>query len=192
MPSLKIDDITVAPGEEFYVDIVAENCSSIKAITVNDIEYSESLSLTKAEWLLSGSTLSSIDINGDSLIAFQNAVDANKTVMRLYFTADSEAADGDAYIRYKAMGTDASNKNFDFVEYEGAVTIRSFIIGDCDGDEEITIDDAIYLAFYTFYSDRYPIPEGMNVDFDKDGVVTVDDAIYLAFHTFYQDRYPLN
>ncbi|MBQ4283081.1 MAG: hypothetical protein IJB96_04045, partial [Lachnospira sp.] len=81
---------------------------------------------------------------------------------------------------------------FDFVEYEGAVTIRSFIIGDCDGDEEITIDDAIYLAFYTFYSDRYPIPEGMNVDFDKDGVVTVDDAIYLAFHTFYQDRYPLN
>ena len=192
LPSLKIDDITVTPGEDFYVDIVAENCGSVKAITVNDIEYSESLTLTQAEWLLSGSTLSSVDINGDSLIAFQNAIDANKAVMRLYFTVDSEATDGYAYIRYKAMGTDASNKNFDFVEYEGTVTIRSFIIGDCDSDEEITIDDAIYLAFYTFYSDRYPIPEGMNVDFDKDGVVTVDDAIYLAFHTFYQDRYPLN
>ncbi|MBE6700395.1 MAG: hypothetical protein E7582_00690 [Ruminococcaceae bacterium] len=192
MPSLKIDDITVAPSEDFYVDIVAENCDSVKAITVNDIEYSESLTLTNAEWLLSGSTLSSVDINGDSLIAFQNAVDANKAVMRLYFTADSEETDGDAYIRYKAMGTDASNKNFDFVEYEGKVTIRSFIIGDCDGDEEITVDDAIYLAFYTFYPSRYPLPTGMNVDFDKDGAITVDDAIHLAFHTFYPDRYPLN
>ena len=192
MPSLKINDITVTPGEEFYVDIVAENCDSVKAITVNDIEYSESLTLTNAEWLLTGSMLNAVDINGDSLIVFQNAVDVNKAVMRLYFTVDSEATDGDAYIRYKAMGTDASNKNFDFVEHEGAVTIRSFIIGDCDGDESITVDDAIYLAFYTFYSDRYPIPEGMNVDFDKDGVVTVDDAIHLAFHTFYPDRYPLN
>ncbi|MBE6700396.1 MAG: CHAP domain-containing protein [Ruminococcaceae bacterium] len=192
MPSLKIDDVTVAPGEDFYVDIVAENCDMVKAITVNDIEYSESLTLTNAEWLLSGSTLSSVDINGDSLIAFQNAVDANKAVMRLYFTADSEETDGDAYIRYKAMGTDASNKNFDFVEYEGKVTIRSFIIGDCDGDEEITVDDAIYLAFYTFYPSRYPLPTGMNVDFDKDGAITVDDAIHLAFHTFYPDRYPLN
>ncbi|MBQ9986683.1 MAG: InlB B-repeat-containing protein [Oscillospiraceae bacterium] len=191
LPSLKIEDTTVRPGEEFYVDIVAENCDSIKAITINEIEYSQSLTLTRAEWLLTGSMLNAVDINGDSLIVFQNAINANKAVMRLYFTADSGATDGDAYIRYKAKGTDASNKTFDFVEYEGKVIVRTFIVGDCDGDEEVTIDDAIYLAFYTFYQDRYPIPNGMNVDFDKDGAVTIDDAIYLAFHTFYQDRYPL-
>jgi len=192
MPILKTEDITVRPGEEVYVDIVAENCGLVKAITVTDFEYSQSLTLTKAEWLLSGSILSSVDINGDSLIAFQNAVDANKAIMRLYFTVDSEATDEDAYIRYKAMGTDASNKNFEFVESEGKVRIRRFIVGDCDGDETITVDDAIYLAFYTFYPSRYPIPNGMNVDFDKDGAITVDDAIYLAFYTFYPDRYPLN
>ena len=191
-PQTIINDITVTPGGNFYVDIVAENCVPVKTITINNIEYSETLTLTSAEWLLTDSILSSVDINGDSVIAFESAIDANKAVMRLYFTADSELPDQDAYIRYKAKGTDEENVVFDFVVYDGTVKIRNFIVGDCDGDNAITIDDAIHLAFYTFYSDRYPIPNGMNVDFNKDGEVTIDDAIYLAFYTFYQDRYPLN
>ena len=70
--------------------------------------------------------------------------------------------------------------------------IRLYILGDCGADGEVTVDDAIHIAFYTFYPDRYLLPSGMNVDFNKDGAITIDDAIYLAFYTFYPDRYPLN
>jgi hypothetical protein len=192
-PQVVIDDITVTPGGSFYVDLVVENSVPIKAMTVNGIKYSDTLTLTDAEWLLKDSIFNpTINANGDSIIAFESAIDANKAVMRLYFTVDENIADQEAYVRFNAKGTDEENATFDIVTYEGKISIRNFVIGDCDGDEAITIDDAIHLAFYTFYADRYPIPNGMDVDFNNDGEVTIDDAIYLAFYTFYPDRYPIN
>jgi hypothetical protein len=182
-PSINTDEVIVRPGESFHVDIDVENSVSIKAIAINDIEYSDGLTLTNAEWLLTGAVFSFVDINGDSLITFENIVNVNKAVMRLYFTVGSELADQDVYIRYKAKGINGENVVFDYLTEKKIVKVRRFIVGDCNGDEEITIDDAIYLAFFTFYSERYPIPNGMDVDFNNDGQVTIDDAIYLAFYT---------
>ena len=61
--------------------------------------------------------------------------------------------------------------------------------GDLDGKEGVDMDDAIYLLFYTFYADDYPLNQPC--DFDHDGDTDMDDAIYLLFHTFYAEDYPL-
>ena len=63
------------------------------------------------------------------------------------------------------------------------------LVGDVNGDEEITDADAIYLLYHTFYPDEYPI-EG-ECDFNGDGELTDADAIYLLYYTFYPDEYPL-
>ena len=66
----------------------------------------------------------------------------------------------------------------------------SYIPADLDGDEGVTIDDAIYLLFHVNFQDYYPVNQP--VDFDGDSDVDMDDAIYLLFHVNFQDQYPLH
>ena len=66
----------------------------------------------------------------------------------------------------------------------------SYTHGDLDGNSGITTDDAIYLLFYTYFPERYPINQC--VDYDGNGKESVDDAIYLLFHVNYPELYPLS
>ena len=65
----------------------------------------------------------------------------------------------------------------------------SSIIGDLDGDGEVTDADAIYLLMYTFFPEEYPVDQ--SVDFDGDGEATDADAIYLLMYTFFPEEYPI-
>ena len=62
-------------------------------------------------------------------------------------------------------------------------------LGDLDGDENVTSDDAVYLLRHTLFSDAYPL--NAFADFDHDGSVTSDDAVYLLRHTLFTAQYPL-
>ena len=63
------------------------------------------------------------------------------------------------------------------------------MIGDMNGDYQVTDADAIYLLRYTLFPDSYPIDQ--DGDFNLDGQVTDADAIYLLRHTLFPENYPL-
>jgi hypothetical protein len=65
----------------------------------------------------------------------------------------------------------------------------SGIVGDVDGNTEITSSDAVYLLMHTFYPEDYPVEQ--ESDFNGDGSVNSSDAIYLLMYTFYPEDYPL-
>ncbi len=67
---------------------------------------------------------------------------------------------------------------------------KKYIVGDIDGKEEITSDDAIYLLHHIFEPEEYPVNQP--VDFNGDGSLTSDDAIYLLHHLFEPEDYPLH
>lgn len=75
------------------------------------------------------------------------------------------------------------------VTVTGAVAEPEYIVGDVNGDGEVTKDDAIYVLMYTFFEDEYPAHQ--DFDFNKDGTVTKDDAIYVLMYTFFPDDYPI-
>jgi hypothetical protein len=68
-----------------------------------------------------------------------------------------------------------------------------FVVGDVDGTEGITSDDAVYLLMYTFFPDDYPISEDQKneSDFNGDGETNSSDAVYLLMYTFFPEDYPL-
>lgn len=66
---------------------------------------------------------------------------------------------------------------------------REPVIGDFNGDEQVTDGDALYLLRFTLFSDRYPIAG--DGDVNRDGTITDADALYLLRYTLFADRYPL-
>ncbi len=67
---------------------------------------------------------------------------------------------------------------------------KKYVVGDIDGSEGITSDDAIYLLHHIFEPEDYPVNQP--VDFNGDGSLTSDDAIYLLHHIFEPEDYPLH
>lgn len=64
-----------------------------------------------------------------------------------------------------------------------------FVQCDLDGNEDVTDRDAVYLLYYTFLPDMYPVNQ--DCDFNGDGQVNDKDAVYLLYHTFLPDLYPI-
>ena len=65
-----------------------------------------------------------------------------------------------------------------------------YVLGDVNGDSVVTDQDALYLLFYTFAPEEYPIY--INCDFDNNGVINDRDAVYLLYYTFDPENYPIN
>ena len=67
---------------------------------------------------------------------------------------------------------------------------EDFVSGDLDGNEGVTVEDAIYLLYHVNFPGKYPVTQ--DVDYDKSGAVDLDDVFYLLYHVNFPDRYPLN
>ena len=78
--------------------------------------------------------------------------------------------------------------NFSIKAY---LTPKASVLGDLDGDEAVTDDDAIYLLLHTVSAELYPIADVKAYDFDKDGDITDNDAIYLLLYSFFPNLYPI-
>ncbi len=65
----------------------------------------------------------------------------------------------------------------------------NMIRGDMNKDNLVTDADAIYLLYYTFFPNDYPLNQ--NGDFNGDAFITDADAIYLLYHTFFPNDYPI-
>lgn len=69
----------------------------------------------------------------------------------------------------------------------------AYIIGDIDGDQAVTQDDAVYLLLHTMFGEAFYPLNNAPADIDNNGTVNQDDAVYLLLHTMFGEIfYPLN
>lgn len=64
-----------------------------------------------------------------------------------------------------------------------------YVLGDVTGDDEVNLDDAIYLLYHVNFPALYDVNQP--VDFNGDGKEDLDDAIYLLYHVNFPALYPL-
>lgn len=78
---------------------------------------------------------------------------------------------------------------FTDAEAKTTLTVKKELVGDLDGMNDVSEDDAIYLLQHVLMSDMFPVDQ--DVDFDKNGTVNEDDAIYLLQHVLMPETFPL-
>lgn len=66
------------------------------------------------------------------------------------------------------------------------------LIGDADGDNDVTDADVEFLLFYTLFPDDFELAQdAATFDFNHDGSVDDADVEYLLFYTLFPDDFPL-
>ena len=85
-----------------------------------------------------------------------------------------------------------SNKAIETELQDGSVNVYTYIKGDIDGDEDVDIDDAVYLFGYSMIPEFYPVEYPGDMDFENDGDIDIDDAILLFNHSMLPDIYPID
>ncbi len=65
-----------------------------------------------------------------------------------------------------------------------------YALGDLDRNGQVDENDGIYLLWYVFFPEEYPIYGW--ADFDGNNVVNENDGIYLLWHVFFPAEYPLD
>ena len=88
---------------------------------------------------------------------------------------------------YKGAATTCEEHSF----VEGVCSVCGHKLGDIDGNETLTHEDAVYLLLYTMFPENYPL-NGAYVNVDGDQDVDQDDAVYLLLNVLFgDDFYPL-
>ena len=88
---------------------------------------------------------------------------------------------------YKGAATTCEEHSF----VEGVCSVCGHKLGDIDGNEALTHEDAVYLLLYTMFPENYPL-NGAYVNVDGDQDVDQDDAVYLLLNVLFgDDFYPL-
>lgn len=129
-----------------------------------------------------------------------------------YETCQREGCDYTTYKELAALGhkeaeaveenrkesTPTEKGNYDMVVYCSVCeaeldrknhTIAHFL-GDINGDEEVTSDDAVQLLYNTLLPEEYEVYDYIT-DINGDGEVNSDDAVYLLYYTLLPDEYPI-
>ena len=190
-PQAVVDSKTVKPGDTLTLNVTLKNTEPIRSIAASDISYDTSaLTLTGVNWAVEDAVLKQWDSSKNKgALSMGSVTDMNGAVLTLTFEVKDNAAEGDYTVSLNVLSNSGDgNENVPVIP--GVVTVRNYVIGDIDGDENVTDADAIYLLMYTFFPEDYPISQPC--DYDGDGYITDADAVYLLMYTFFPDDYPLD
>jgi hypothetical protein len=193
---LMIQNKTVMSSEKtFTVNIDLENAIPLKSVSINNIEYDRSaFELKKAEWKVKDSAISNWNISANmGVVSLEDNADINGTVLTLTFNILKGVQNKDYTVNCGIMAKAKINgveKNVKVAVKSGTISVTTVLKGDTDDNGVVDSDDAIYLLYYTFLPDMFPVNQ--NCDFDGSGVVDSDDAIHLLYYTFLPDMFPLH
>ncbi len=184
--SESITDVYYEGNEAEWLEIEMlhyEDCLTNAEIHYNNV-YAEITEITLNE--------SSVNmLVGQSSLLTAEYAPENATISKIYWLSSDEniitvddngnvtaIAEGTAKITARSVDGSADIEcEFNIVGY----------YGDFNGDNSVTVDDAVYLKNHLLDAVTYPVDNG---DINTDGNTDTEDVIYLLKHIMLPDRYP--
>jgi hypothetical protein len=99
-------------------------------------------------------------------------------------SVDEPATEGWVTIHCRIFGRDANSSvpvSDTITAFPDSFCVLRYRCGDCNGDENISVADGIYLVTYIYRDGSEPLGPG---DVNSDGVVSIADAIYLVSYIY--------
>ena len=194
-PQVIIEKKTAKAGESVDVQFKIQNAPKLKSFSITGLTYDTGkLSFEKAVCNIDGVAISQVQPNGNAIVALNNNTDINGLIFTYTFTVKESVEDCSIPINCTFSAKEKPEGGVEqavaFATVAGEITVKNYITGDLNGDNVVDSDDSIYLLWYTYLPEDYPINH--NADFNGDGTVDSDDSIYLLWHTYLPEDYPLN
>lgn len=193
MPMVYVGNVKKS-GDIVTVRLVMENVPDVKSMMITGVTYDNSaLEYIGGKWTVDGATLSNWTIETGGVLAFDENTDINGVIAELTFRIKDEAETGFYEIGFTTevrQSFDDSEIVLDVGVFPGGISVTDVITGDLNEDGQVDSSDAIYLLWYTFLPEQYPINQ--KVDFNNDSQTDSEDAIYLLWYTFLPDLYPID
>ncbi len=191
-----LKDVVAKPGDNIKVAVEVDASVAWNSIALRDLEYDSSV-LTFNGFELSedidssGAIFKTVDnTKGTVSIGFMQASVYDYVLCYINFTVNPNAADGKTNVSINAITKNSSTELSSGMN-DATVVIKQQVLGDINGDESVSIDDAIALFQYSMMPDMYPVEYVFRMDFDKDNDVDIDDAILLFQYSMMPDMYPI-
>ena len=194
-PQFIIEKNTAKAGETIDVQFKIQNAPKLKSFSITGLSYDVSkLNFEKAVCNIDGVAISQVQPNGNAIAAFNSNTDINGLIFTYTFTVKENVEDCSIPISCTFSAKEKPNGGVEqavaFETVAGEIAVKNYVVGDLNGDDVVDSDDSIYLLWYTYLPDDYPINQ--NADFNGDGTVDSDDSIYLLWHTYLPEDYSLN
>lgn len=193
----EISNADVRPGETVKLVLSLTSFLKVNSIAVSKLEYDKEL----LEFVgfgdynaIEGTTALPPVFDNEQeyfLIALSEAVAFDGVLCTLEFKVKEDAYDTVTAISATPLLKYDSDVIGSVVN-DNEVTIRTYIKGDIDGDEDVDLDDAVYLFGSTMLPQYFPTEYRGNMDFNKDGYVDLKDAVLLFNYSMIPDVYPID
>jgi len=189
-------DVSGKPGETIEVEITVDSTEELNSIALHTLTYDPSI-LTFKGFSDTGAIeakcfLSSFDEDeGVITLALKEKQALTGKICKLVFEINPDIEDCTTKLGMSSLVKYGSTVISSGVE-SAEITVKTYVLADIDGNEEVDIDDALALFQYSMLPDIYPVTYPGDMDFTKDGKVDIDDALRLFQYSMLPDVYPIS
>ena len=186
----------VRPGETVQVELFLSASVPVNSIAVSGITYdTDVLTFTGFSDHEHIDELAALppafdEEKGAIVIGLRQAQEFDGKICSLNFKVSEDALNCDISIAGASVVKNSSVVVGSSV-VPATVLVRRYLPGDINGDDAVTLEDAVLLFQNSMLPELYPVDYPGDMDFNGDGNVDLDDAVYLFNYSMLPDLYPL-
>ncbi len=190
-----LSDVSGKPGDTVKVKLSLKSSQSLNTIAISGISFSDALTFEGFSDYEEISNLAAItptfdETNKAIVVGLRTATAFDGDICTLNFKIDEDAEEGELFVSANSV-VKLNSTNISSTVKSSTVTVRTQVLGDVNGDENVDLQDAIALLNHSMLPEIYSIPYVGSVDFNKDGSVDLQDAILLLNYSMLPDIYPI-
>ena len=202
-PTVAVSDVTALVGKNFNVTVSVNNNPGIWSMAFElpiDTNVFEFVSADTSGSIFDQLAICQFDttentykFNGYNSSLTSNVEDDGKLVT-ITLKVKEGVPKGEYKLALELLNKDIINvdqQKIEFTAIEGEVNVLDYILGDANGDGDISNADVLVIFRYIYNADLYPIPQHAAADVNGDGEISNADVLCIFRYIYNPALYPI-